>query len=165
MLKVFRPQPNILVVSQTRAQALVRLGIWVVVVSIFYLVVLGGEFSGEAGEKAGQDDVHRWLLLLFPLFLLPYVFSCAREISGGGKLIFDGASREIFRKDRLLTAFDDIRELRLRAVNATCEELSLGVSLADGRFMNLLESKPGVTVETVAEEIADLIGVKLTHSA
>lgn len=165
MFKVLRPQPNMLVVSQTRAQALVRLVIWIAVVSIFYLVVLGGDLSAEAGDKNGQKNFHEWVLLLFPLFLLPYVAGCMREIFGGGTLVFDGASRKVLRRDRLLAAFDDIRELRLRTVNATCEEFCLCASLADGKFLALLESKHGATVDSVAMEIADLIGVELVRSA
>jgi hypothetical protein len=37
MLKALRPNPQVLVVSEQRLRALIRLGIWIGVVSVFYL--------------------------------------------------------------------------------------------------------------------------------
>lgn len=166
MFKLIRPGPGVLVVSEKPLPALVRLGIWLSLVGIFYAVLLGGGAKGGIAPAAANGrDLHDWLLLLFPLFLLPYLFNCLRAIFGAGDLIFDGASRTVSRRRRLLAAFADIRELRLRTVNATCEEFCLSAVLADGRIVSLLERSRSAGVDALAEEIAALIGVKVIRAA
>lgn len=166
MFKVIRPGPGILVVSEKPLPALIRLGIWLSVVAIFYAVLLGGGAQGGITPAAANGrDLHEWLLLLFPLFLLPYLFNCVRVIFGAGELVFDGPSSTVSRRRRRLAAFADIRELRLRTVNATCEEFCLSAALADGRLLTLLESRGSPDIDALAEEIAALIGVKLTRAA
>lgn len=167
MFKVTRPNHDILIVSEKPLAALVRLGIWLGVVGIFYAVVLGWE-SGATIPAPTTVIGHGWregLILLFPVFLLPYLFSCVRGILGAGDLVFDGTSRTVTRKQQSLAAFSDIRELNLRTVNATCEEYSLSALLADGRKLSLLEIKGSPDVEQLAEEIAALIGVEITRAA
>jgi len=166
MFKIIRPGADVVVVSERPLQALIGLGIWLGVVVIFYAVVLGAGARGGIAPPAGESrNWHDWLLLLFPLFLLPYLFNCLRAIFGAGDLIFDGASRTVSRRRRLLAAFADIRELRLRTVNATCEEFCLSAVLADGRIVSLLERSRSAGVDALAEEIAALIGVKVIRAA
>ena len=166
MFRILRPSPNVLVISGSPLQALIRLGIWVGVVAIFYAVVLGSTPPTEAVPSAADEwSLHEWLLLLFPIFLLPYLFNCVRVLLRSEALVFDGPSQLVSRKRQPLAAFTDVRELRLRAVNATCEELCLSAALADGRVLTLLESKPSAEINALAEEIAELVGVKVIRAA
>ncbi len=166
MFRITRLSPGVLVISEKPLQALVRLGIWIGIVVIFYLVTLGG-IPVAGGAALGTDEwgLHEWLLLMFPVFLLPYVFSCIRALLGVGNLVFDGPSQSILRRGQLLAKFANIREMRLRAVNATCEEFCLTATLADGRVVTLLESKGTSGIDVVAEEISALVGVNLIRTA
>ena len=166
MLKVLRPSPQALVVSERRLQALIRLGIWIGTVSVFYLVVLNGASFAD-GEPAvfGAGGHWEWLLLLFPLFLLPYLFNCVRVLLRSDELILDGRSRMVSSRRQSLAAFGDIRKLHLRAVNGTCEELGLSATLSDGRHIKLCESSASAEITALADEIAALVGVEVTRGA
>lgn len=166
MFKITRPGPSVLVLSQKSLPALIRLGIWVCVVVIFYVAVFASSTHDDTvSSGATGRNVHEWLFLLFPIFLLPYLFNCIRAIAGSGDLIIDGPSRSVSRRSRPLASFADIRELRLRAVNATCEEFCLSATLRDGRHITLLESRGSPGIAALTEEIASLIGVKITRAA
>ncbi len=166
MLKVLRPSPQVLVISERRLQALIRLGIWIGIVSVFYLVVLDGA-APAGGEPAvfGTGGYWEWLLLLFPLFLLPYLFNCVRALLRSDELIFDGRSQLVSSRSQPLAAFGDIRKLHLRAVNGTCEEFCLSATLDDGRHIKLCESGALAAIAVLADEIAALVGVEITRGA
>ena len=106
MLKVLRPSPRVLIISERRLQALIRLGIWIGIVSVFYLVVLGGAAPAD-GEPTifGTGSYWEWLLLLFPLFLLPYLFNCLRALLRSDEMIFDGRSQLVSSRSQALAAF------------------------------------------------------------
>jgi len=157
MVKVLRPTPQVLIISERRLQALIRLGIWIAIVCVFYLVVLNG-----ASPAGGYWE---WLLLLFPLFLLPYLFDCIRVLLRSDELIFDGRSQVVSSRSRPLAAFGDIRKLHLRAVNGTCEEFCLSATLDDGRDIKLCESGASAAIIALADEIAALVGVEITRGA
>jgi len=166
MLKVLHPSPQVLVISERRLQALIRLGIWIGTVSVFYLVVLNGASFADGEPAAFGEGRHwEWLLLLFPLFLLPYLFNCIRALLRSDELIFDGGSRMVSRRSQPLAAFGDIRELHLRAVNGTCEEFCLSATLGDGRHITLCESSASAAITALADEIAVLVGVEVTRGA
>lgn len=160
MYKIARHEPDILVISDGTLQAFVRLCIWLAVVATFYAVILGGGGPSMAGGR----DLHDWLLLLFPLFLLPYLINCIRTISGAGALVVDGTARTLWRRKRPLARFADIREIELRPVNATCEEFCLSASLSDGRRVTLVEGKRLENLDDLAREIAEMTGVRLSRA-
>jgi hypothetical protein len=166
MLKILRPSPQVLVISERRLQALIRLGIWVGIVSVFYLVVLDGTAPAD-GESAvfGAGSYWEWLLLLFPLFLLPYLFNCLKALLRSDEMIFDGRSQLVSSRSQALAAFGDIRELHLRAVNGTCEEFCLSATLGDGRHIRLCESGASSAITALADEIAALVGVEVIRGA
>lgn len=163
MFRVTRPDQDILVISEKPLHALVRMGIWLCVAGLFYAVVLFGGVPGEAAAAGGRSW-HEWLFLLFPLFLLPYLIDSVRGILGAGDLILNGCARTVSRRRRPLAAFGDIRELQLRAVNATCEEFRLSAALADGRVVTLLESRGTPGLNVLAEEMASMIGVEVSRA-
>lgn len=166
MLSVTRPGPQLLVISERPTEVLLCLAIWIGVVFIFYLVVLG-----ESALIGGRSNVnvaagwHHWVLLLFPLFLLPYLFKLVRSLSRADELRFDGRSKMLSRKRRILVAFADIRELQLRTVHGTCEELRLSATLADGRNIKLIEIEASKAMMALAAEISELVGVEITRTA
>jgi hypothetical protein len=166
MVKILRPTPLVLIISERRLQALIRLCIWTGVVCVFYLVVLNG--TPLAGGKPAIFDAGgywEWLLLLFPLFLLPYLFSCVRALLRSDELIFDGRSRLLSRRRRPLAAFGDIEKLDLRAVNGTCEELRLSATLGDGRRIKLCEGGASAAIIALADEVSALVGVEVARDA
>ncbi len=164
MLKVSRPASGVLVVSHGRTQALVRLAIWTSVVVIFYLVVLGD--AAQTAEHTGSDKTaawHVWVLLLFPLCLLPYLFGLIRILRRANDLIFDGPRKTVSKGKRALAAFADVRALEMRAVHGTCEEFRLSALLEDGGNLELIETEASAMIEALAEEISELLEVPLTR--
>ncbi len=143
-----------------------RLIIWLGVVVIFYLVALrSGVPSGERWLVDGPTALHEWLLLLFPLFLLPYLPSLIRALRGFDELTFDGRSRMLSGEARLAVAFADVEDLQLRTVHGSCEEYRLDAVLKDGRRIELFETEASAAVESLAEEVSELLGVALTRKA
>lgn len=165
MLNVSRPAAGLLVISRGRAQAFARLVIWIGVVIVFYLAVLGDAVPGRA--PPGYDEAgawHEWALLLFPAFLLPYLFSLVRTLRRADVLILDGCEKIVSRGRRRLVAFAEVRSLDLRTVHGTCEEFRLSAILSDGRSIGLVETEASAAVEALAQEVSELIGVPLART-
>jgi hypothetical protein len=155
-----------LVISQRPTGAAVRLIIWFGVVLTFYLVALGGGVrGGELWSVDGPTGWHEWLLLLFPLFLLPYLFSLVRALRGFGELTFDQKSKMLSGGARMPVSFAEIEDLQLRTVHGTCEEYRLDAILTGGRRTELFETDASAAVEALAEEVSELLGVALTRKS
>ena len=166
MPKVSRPATGLLVISQGRAQAFVRLAIWIGVVAVFYLVLLGdAALSGERTASDKADAWHEWVLLVFPLFLFPYLFSQVRALRRADELTLDGREKIVSQGRRTLAAFADVRSLELQTVHGSCEEFRLSVILSDGRRIELLETEASAAIEALAQEISELIDVPLARTA
>ncbi len=118
MLRVSRPTTEILVVSQGRAQAVVRLLIWISVVVLFCIVLI---VDAPLGNERSRDDSAAawrvWVLLLVPLFLLPYLFGAIRAIRRGDELTFNGLNKIVSRGEQTLATFADIRAIELQTVH------------------------------------------------
>jgi hypothetical protein len=141
-----------LVISQRPIGAAVRLIVWLGVVVTFYLVALGGGvLSGELWLVDGSTGWHEWLLLLFPLFLVPYLFSLIRALRGFDELTFDQRSKVLSGRARMPVAFAEIEDLQLRTVHGTCEEYCLDAILIGGRRIELFETDASTAVEALAE--------------
>lgn len=164
MLRVFRPTTKILVVSQGRAQAVVRLLIWIGVVVLFYIVLL---VDAPLGNERPPDDSaaawRTWALFLVPLFLLPYLFGAIRAIRRSDELIFNGLDEIVFKGGRTLATFADIRAIELQTVHSSCEEFRLSAVLAAGGAIPLLETEASAEVDALAGKISDLLQVPLTR--
>ena len=160
MLTVARPQPHVLVVSQRPAGVALRLAIWNGVVLIFYLVVLTELMPADDAPRGWRE----WLLLLFPLFLLPYLIGLVRALRRADELIFDAASQILSNRSGNLAAFADIRELRLRTVHGSCEEFRLSAALEDGSEIRLVDGQASAALEKLAAEVAAFTGIELTRS-
>ena len=166
MLRVHRPAPRVLIISHKPAGALLRLAIWLGVVIAFYLVVLGGGMLPGASPAAAQAAGWRqWPLLLFPLFLLPYLFGLVRALLRADDLTVDGRSGQLCNRRGTLAEFSRIRELSLKTVHGTCEEYRLSAALEDGRSIKLIEAEATPAIESLAAELADLVGADLVRLA
>ncbi len=165
MMKVSRDDDGMLVISQGRTETLVRLLIWIGVVLIFYLVILSdAALTGGPSKWSDGGGWHFWALLLFPVFLLPYLFSLVRGLLRVDELVFDSAAKQLLRRKRSLAAFSDIREIRLQTVHGTCEEFRLSAILNNGRRIELFETEAPAVIESLAAEICDLLGVQLIRT-
>ncbi|HSS66275.1 MAG TPA: hypothetical protein VLS27_17735 [Gammaproteobacteria bacterium] len=166
MLRVSRPAAGTLVISQGRAQAFVRLAIWIGVVGLFYLVVLGETvLSGAPAANGRGVPWHEWALLLFPLSLLPYLFSLVRTLRRADELILDGREKIVSRGRRTLAVFTDIRSLELKTVHGSCEEFRLSAILSNGRSIELMETEASAAIGTLAREMSGLLQVPLIRKA
>ena len=164
MIRIYRPTAEILVVSLGRTQAVVRLLIWLSVVVLFCVVLFT---DAPLGNERPPDDPaaawRRWALFLVPLVLLPYLFGAVRAIRRGEELVFNGLDKIVSKGGRTLAAFTDIREIELRTVHGTCEELRLSAVLDDGGSIALLEMEASAEVDALAGKISDLLQVPLTR--
>lgn len=155
-MRVSRPCADQLVLTRTRASALIRLLIWLAIVGGFYLVL-----RVDMPQSVAQDGHARWLLLLVPLFLLPYLLDCVRVLVRGEAHVFDGGAAQLRSTDHPPVPFAQIDCLELRAVNGGCEELSLSACLRDGRRIVLLTDNASARTVKVATDAAALVGVEL----
>jgi hypothetical protein len=166
MLNVSRSAAGLLVVSQGRAQAFARLAIWIGVVTVFYLVVLGDAVLSRSPPGSNAANAwHEWSLLIFPLFLLPYLLSLVRTLRRADVLTLDRCEKIVRRGRRTLAAFAEVRSLELRTVHATCEEFRLSAILRNGRSVGLVETEASAAVEALAKEISELLDVPLGRTA
>jgi hypothetical protein len=164
MLRVYRPAAGFLVISQGRGQALLRLSIWVGVVVVFYVVVIGDVALSRAPVENNQaGGWHEWVLLIFPLFLLPYLFSLVRTLRRADELTIDGREKTVSKGRRTLAAFADVRSLELRTVHGSCEELRLSAILDNGRNIGLVETEASTAIEALAQEVSELLDVPLAR--
>ncbi len=166
MLRISRPATQMLVVSQGRAHALVRLLIWISVVVLFCIVLL---IDAPLGNERPPDDAaaawRTWALFLVPLFLLPYLFSLTRALRRGDELVINGLDEIVSRGKVRLATFADIRAIELQTVHGSCEEFRLSAVLAAGGAIPLLETDASADVEALAGEISERVDVPLIRAA
>jgi len=153
-VSVRRPAPRVLVVSQARTGAALRLVIWAAVVGAFVLVLA----PVAAGEAPGGALA---LLVLVPLVLLPYLVEGVGVLVRGREHVFDGEARALRASGRAPVAFARIREVRVAAVNATCEEAAVIVVLDDGSTLPVHTGARFAAMRALGEEIASLTGAPL----
>jgi hypothetical protein len=157
-MRVSRPSSDMLVLTRTRFGALIRLLIWLAIVAGFYWVLLT-----EQPQSLVQAQPARWLLVLVPLFLLPYLVDIVRVLVRGESHVFDAGVGELRAAQHAPVPFAQIQCLELRAVNGGCEELTLSARLLDGRSIALLTDDASSRFVTLAAEAANLAGVELTR--
>lgn len=165
MLKVERPGPGILVVSQRPIGAALRLAIWTGVVVIFYAALIIDLELTESGPADHGLGWQTWMLLLFPIFLSSYLFALLRGLRGVAELLVDAEANTLSARNQPLASFSDVREIQLRSVHGTCEEYRLSAILEDARSIVLLEAEASPATEALAREIAALLEVELTRAA
>lgn len=164
-MKVSRDKAGMLTISQGRTETLIRLLIWIGVVVVFYLVILGdAAVNGGGLEDDESAGWHFWVLVLVPVFLLPYLINLVRGLIRADELVFDSDAKLLLKRKRTVAAFKDIRELRLQTVHGTCEEFRLSAILNNGRRIELFETEARALVESLAMEISDLLGVELIRT-
>lgn len=165
MLRVSRPAAEILVLSEGRAQALVRLLIWIGIVVLFCVVLL---VDSPPGNDRPPDDPaaawRTWALFLVPLFLLPYLFALIRAIRRGDDLVINGLDKIVFKGGKTLAAFTEVRAIELQTIHGSCEEFRLSALLAAGGAIPLLETGASAAVQALAREISELMDVPLVRS-
>jgi hypothetical protein len=161
-MRITRPSEQVIVLTNTRFSALVRLAIWLSIVATFYSVLLGDVSSFEFGSARSMEQLGhaRWLLVIVPLFLLPYLIDIARVLVHGESSVFNADLGELRTADHRNVPFAQIRAMELRAVNGGCEELALSARLYDGTAINLLTDDASARIVDLAQEISALVGVE-----
>jgi hypothetical protein len=147
---VRRPAPGVLVVTEARSRALVRLAVWAAVVGGFAGVLLGA---------AENDAGARWLAALVPLVLAPYLLDAVRVLWRPREVVIDAARGELRVRGRAPVPFAGVRRLEVQAVNATCEEADVRVRLAGGGAVALATGYRFEPVMALAREASAIAGV------
>ncbi len=155
-MTVSRPSPDLLVIADARAGALVRLAIWLVVVGIFGVTLLGTAARGD-------DPGAAWLAALVPLVLLPYLLDSVRVLLRRRVYTFDRSRGELRMARRDPVPFAAIRQVEVGAVNGTCEESALAVRLADGGALLIASGHAFARMLALAEDVAALAGVTVVR--
>ena len=145
---VSHPAPGVLVLSDGRAGALLRLLIWIAVVGAFFVAL-----------PAAGASPSPWLALLVALVLSPYLVDAVGVLVHGRVHTFDGPRRELRATGRPPIAFARIRQLEVAAVNGTCEESRLTVRLDDGSTLSVLTADSFSATLALAREAAALADV------
>jgi hypothetical protein len=157
-MRISRPSADKLVLTRSRFGALIRLLIWLAIVGGFYWVLLT-----EQSQSLVQAQPAPWLLVLVPLFLLPYLVDITRVLVRGESHVFDAGVGELRAAQHAPVPFAQIQCLELNAVNGGCEELTLRARLLDGRSIELVTGGASSRLVKLAAEAANLAGVGLTR--
>lgn len=154
MLHIRHKGPGNLSFSGYRSWPYLRLGILIAVFAVYgYGLHAAGLFSGGL---SGQ-----WMLVLFPLFLIPYLLPIWRGLKRRDAFEFDAASHTVRRAGQILTEFDDIHSVQIQATNAGCEELRLSLLMLDGTRLELYEGAARAQALVLARELSALLRVEL----
>ncbi|MDH3690001.1 MAG: hypothetical protein OEU36_11045 [Gammaproteobacteria bacterium] len=169
-VKVTRPRRQVLVVSKARLSALVRLVVWMAIVAVFYYTLLGlGDATDDAAPVGDAkawllEDGTRWLLLLFPIFIVPYLIEGIKALTVQDELTFDGLSQTVRKNDREVATFNQIEHLKLSTINGRCEELALTAVLIDGNSVQIHTSGTLLKMVALANDIADILQVEVVRN-
>ncbi len=136
-----------------RVRGVVEAVVWVAVAAL----VAGGAATGGSGGAV--------LALVLLAALSPYLWRALQAARGRGHLRADARQRAFYREGRRVAGFDEVRRLRSRMVNATCEEFSLEAELGDGRCVPLYEGEPTNAAWHACEAMARLVGAPFEHRA
>lgn len=150
--------PNKLEIGEPRWRAVVRLLIWLSMVAIYYVTFVKVVATGSSLT----DNISLfWVSLLFPLFLTPYLFGIIRNIRKHEVFVFDGVTGDLRKNGISIVRLDQIIDVRLKAVNGICEELSLSVRTENNISIELPVDGPTDRVAEVASAIASMSNVEV----
>lgn len=150
--------PNKLEIGEPRWRAIVRLLIWLSMVAIYYVSFVKVVGTGSSLTDNGSLF---WVSLLFPLFLTPYLFGIIRNIRKHEVFVFDDVTGELRKNGLPIIRLDQIIDVRLKAVNGICEELSLSVHGEDNISIELPVDGPPDRVAEAASAIASMTNVEV----
>lgn len=150
--------PNKLEIGEPRWRAIVRLLIWLSMVAIYYVSFVKVVGTGSSLTDNGSLF---WVSLLFPLFLTPYLFGIIRNIRKHEVFVFDDVTGELRKNGLSIIRLDQIIDVRLKAVNGICEELSLSVHGEDNISIELPVDGPPDRVAEAASAIASMTNVEV----
>lgn len=150
--------PNKLEIGEPRWRAIVRLLIWLSMVAIYYVSFVKVVGTGSSLTDNGSLF---WVSLLFPLFLTPYLFGIIRNIRKHEVFVFDDVTGELRKNGLPIIRLDQIIDVRLKAVNGICEELSLSVHGEDNISIELPVYGPPDRVAEAASAIASMTNVEV----
>lgn len=168
-MKISRPSPRVLVVADRRLPALLGLLVWIALVAIYYcsLFAVGPMEKMAPIVSLEQLTYHRlgnWLLLLFPVIIVPYLVSTVRVLANRRRLVFDGGSHVVEKDEKKIATFAEIRRLELRAVNGRCEEFTICAVLNDGAELRIHTGGAVDGIVALARDIADVLDVEVVHA-
>ncbi len=155
MIKVDRSKSHCLVIGEHRFWPALRLLILLCLSGLYYYAL----FSMDGVLPAGGSV--RWMLLLFPLFLTPYLQPIVRGLRHRDEFHFDTRRQRVNHAGQPLADFADIDKILIAATNSTCEELQLSLVLKSGRRVVLYEQPAGNDAYGLAQELAGLLGLDL----
>jgi len=155
---VRRANPHQLEIGEPRWRAIVRLLIWLSVVSIYYVSL---EKVDALDTSLSHNTLMFWGSLLFPLFLTPYLIGIISRITKREALVVDEATGVLRKNGKSIIRLDQITEVRLKAVNGICEEFSLSVRGKDNISIELPVDGSTDGVTGAASAIAAMANVKV----
>ncbi len=165
-MKISRPSPRVLVVADRRLPALLGLLVWIALVAIYYCTLFAvGPMEKMAPivslEQLAFYHLDSWLLLLFPVIIVPYLVSTVRVLANRGRFVFDGVLHVVEKDEKKIATFAEVRQLELRAVNGRCEELTICAVLNDGAEFGIHTSGAVDSIVALARDIADALDVEV----
>jgi hypothetical protein len=168
-VKISRPSPRVLVVADRPLPALLGLLVWIALVAIYYCTLFAVGPMQEmvpivSLEQLANRSLDSWLLLLFPVIIVPYLVSTVRVLANRRRFVFDGVSRVVERDEKKIATFAEVRQLELRAVNGRCEELTISAVLNDGAELGIHSGGAADSIVALAGDIADVLDVEVVRT-
>ena len=168
-MKASRPSPQILVVADRRLPAILGLLVWLALVAIYYCTLFAVGPMGDLApivslEQLADRSLDGWLLVLFPVIIVPYLMSTIRVLANRRRFVFDGVSHVVEKGEKKIATFAEIRRLELRAVNGRCEELRICAILNDGAEFGIHSGGAADSMVALAGDIAAVLDVEVVRT-
>jgi hypothetical protein len=168
-VKISRPSPRVLVVADRRLPALLGLLVWMALVAIYYCTLFAVGPMQEmvpivSLEQLANRSLDSWLLLLFPVIIVPYLVTTVRVLTNRRRFVFDGVSSVVEKDEKKIATFAEVRRLELRAVNGRCEELTISAVLNDGAEFGIHSGGAADSIVALAGDIADVLDVEVVRT-
>jgi hypothetical protein len=168
-VKISRPSPQVLVVADRRLPALLGLLVWIALVAIYYCTLFAvGPMEKMTPivslEQLVNLNLESWLVVLFPVIIVPYLVGAVRILADRRRLVFDGVAHVVEKGEMKIATFAEIRRLELRAVNGRCEELTICAVLNGGAELGIHSGGAADSIVALAGEIADILDVEVVST-
>jgi hypothetical protein len=166
-MKIYRPSPQILIVTQSRLSKIGLLLLYFIFFGFWYYHTLGLGSIPEFAQSFNYildrlfAEPPLWLFVLAPLFGLPTIYKTIKVVAVGEQLSFDGIINGILKNQKPLARFNEVEHLQIRTISGEGEEYRLTAVLKSGKKIEIHTSGDSSDINALADDVADIVKVKV----
>ena len=142
-MKIYRPSPQILIVTQSRLSKIGLLSFIFIFFGFWYYNILGLVSIPENSQLFNyildrlSANTSLWLFVLAPLLSLPNIYKTIKVVAVGNQLTFDGIMNVISKNQKPLAKFDEVEHLQIRTISGKRDEHRLAAVLRSGKKIEI----------------------------